>query len=62
MKDDFNLEETMNELDEIIKGLEDDTQSLNEAFDQYKKGLDLLKLCNESIDKVEKELIILEEN
>ena len=36
--------------------------SLEESFAKYKQGMDLLLKCNQAIDKVEKELMILEEN
>ena len=36
--------------------------SLEESFSMYKKGMDLLLQCNRAIDKVEKELVTMEEN
>ncbi len=55
-----NLEENMRALDEVIKELEKGDLSLEQSFEKYKEGMDLLIKCNNSVDKVEKELQILE--
>ena len=34
--------------------------SLEEAFALYHKGVDTLKMCNEKIDKVEKKILVLD--
>lgn len=59
---DFKLEEAFDKLDSIIKELENPDISLENSFALYQEGMKLLKACNDSIDKVEKELIILSEN
>lgn len=59
---DFKLEEAFDKLDSIIKELEKPDISLENSFALYQEGMKLLKACNDSIDKVEKELIILSEN
>ncbi len=56
------LESTFEELNSIISNLERDDVSLEDSFGLYHKGMELLKFCNDSIDKVEKKLMILEEN
>ena len=33
--------------------------TLEESFTVYQKGMELLKYCNESIDKVEKKVLVL---
>lgn len=58
----FNLEETFDKLNNIIGDLEKSDISLEASFTLYQEGMQLLKACNDSIDKVEKELIILSEN
>ncbi len=35
--------------------------SLEESFALYHKGMDLLKSCNDKIDKIEKKMLILDE-
>lgn len=58
----MKLEESFERLDQILAGLERPEVSLEDSFALYQEGVKLLKLCNDSIDKVEKELIILGEN
>ena len=36
--------------------------SLEESFKEYQKGMELLKKCSETIDRVEKKVLILNEN
>ena len=60
--EDKTLEQVFQELDEVVKSLEQDTASLEESFQLYHKGMDLLKVCNEKIDTVEKKMMILDEN
>lgn len=60
-KQNSKLEESFAKLDDIAKKLEDDTISLEESFALYQEGMKLLKLCNDSIDKVEKKIIMLEQ-
>ena len=45
-----------------MEALEKPDVSLEDSFTLYQEGMKLLKACNDSIDKVEKELIILSEN
>ena len=56
------LEESMAELEAVMDALNQPEIALEESFGLYKKGMDLLLECNQAIDKVEKELMILEEN
>lgn len=57
----LTLEENFAKLEDTIARLEDDEISLEEAFTAYKQGMDLLKSCNEQIDKVEKQVLVLSE-
>ena len=61
-KKDKTLESAFDELNEIIVQLEKEDINLDDSFKLYSEGMKLLKYCNESIDKVEKELIILSED
>nr|WP_066717751.1 exodeoxyribonuclease VII small subunit [Clostridium sp. Marseille-P299] len=61
-KKEKTLESSFEELNSIIDSLEKEDISLEDSFGLYHKGMQLLKYCNDSIDKVEKELMILEEN
>ena len=57
-----SLETVFEQLDEIVGKLEGEGVSLEESFQLYHKGMDLLKICNEKIDTVEKKMMILDEN
>jgi len=61
-KEEKTLEASFLELNEIIAKLEMEEISLEDSFALYQEGMKLLKTCNDSIDKVEKRLIILGEN
>lgn len=56
------LEEVFEELDVVVKKLEDGSISLEDSFRLYHQGMDLLKVCNDKIDLVEKKMLILDEN
>ena len=57
-----SLETVFEQLDEIVAKLETEGASLEESFQLYHKGMDLLKVCNEKIDTVEKKMMVLDEN
>ncbi len=59
---DKSLEEVFKELDEVVGELEESTISLEDSFSLYHKGMELLKVCNDKIDKVEKKMLILDED
>ena len=56
-----SIEKSFQELDEILEQLEDEEVTLEDSFKLYQKGMKLVKECNTSIDKVEKELIVISE-
>ena len=56
----MKIEERFAELDKIVKELELGEATLEESFELYKKGMDMIKDCNKDIDKVEKQLIVLQ--
>lgn len=62
MVKDKSLEEVFEELDEVVGKLEASAISLEDSFQLYHKGMELLKTCNDKIDKVEKKMLILDEN
>ena len=57
-----SLETIFGQLDEIVDALESEDVSLEQSFELYHKGIDLLKVCNEKIDTIEKKMMILDEN
>ncbi len=56
------LEMAFEELDGILEALDGEDVSLEESFSLYHKGMQLLKVCNDKIDKVEKKIRILDED
>ena len=59
---DKTLEEVFVELDEVVEQLEESTVSLEDSFSLYHKGMELLKGCNDKIDRVEKKMLMLDED
>lgn len=55
-----SIEQTFEELDQIMEKLESSETSLEESFALYEKGMKLVKTCGEKIDRVEKQMIILQ--
>ena len=53
------IEESFEKLDKIVSQLEDGNFSMNEAFKLYKEGVQLVNNCNNMLDKVEKQLVVL---
>ncbi len=52
----LTLEESVEKLQEIVTGMENPDVSLEDAFEGYRKGILLVKQCNDMIDAVEKEV------
>ena len=55
----MTIEETFAALDALIDQLESGKGSLEDAFRQYEEGMKLVKSCNEKIEKIEKQIIVL---
>lgn len=47
-------------MDDIIVDLQSGELSLEDSFKKYEEGMKLIKKCTETIDKVEKKLIVVE--
>lgn len=58
-KENLTLEEMMEALEECTQRMETGELTLEESFEAFKTGMELVKCCNESIDKVEKEVVKL---
>lgn len=48
------LEEVFAQLDDLAEKLEDKETSLEDSFNLYKQGMELLKFCSDKLDTVEK--------
>ncbi|MBQ8559694.1 MAG: exodeoxyribonuclease VII small subunit [Tyzzerella sp.] len=59
--EDKSLEEVFGQLDEIVEKLEESNVSLEDSFKLYHQGMELLKICNDKIDTVEKKMMVLDE-
>ena len=55
-----SLEEILNELADIVDKMSNEELTLEESFKMYEQGIKLCKQCNDKIDKVEKQLEIME--
>lgn len=58
----MSMEEAFSQLDGIVGRLESGEASLEETFQIYQKGMELLKNCSDKIDRVEKKMMKLNEN
>ena len=56
---DMTIEETFAALDALIDQLESGKGSLEDAFKNYEEGMKLVKSCSEKIDKIEKQILVL---
>ena len=57
--EDCSIEDILSQVEDTIAKLEAEDISLEDSFVQYKKGMELLKVCNEKIDAIEKKVLIL---
>ena len=57
-----NLEEMFDRQDQVIGTLEGEDVSLEEAFGLYDQGMKLIRRCNQTINEVEKKILVLDEN
>lgn len=57
-----DLEQMFTELEALIGKMEDSDVTLEQSFDLYNRGMELLKKCNQTIDTVEKKVLVLDEN
>ena len=58
----MTIEENFAKIEETLALLESEDVTLEEAFSAYTEGMKLLKICNEQIDKVEKQVLKLSED
>ena len=57
----FRLEEAFDRIEALLEKLQDKDVTLEESFGLYQEGMGLLKLCNENIDHVEKQMLLIDE-
>ena len=57
----FSIEGAFEQLEDIIEQLSSEEISLSDSMDLYKKGVMILDKCSQTLDKTQKEIIILQE-
>ena len=57
-----SLDQMFGQLEEVIGKMEGEEVSLEESFELYSRGMNLLKQCSQGIDEVEKKVLVLDEN
>lgn len=58
-EDKKSLEEMLESLEQCVNNMETGELTLEESFEAFKEGMELVRKCNESIDMVEKEVVKL---
>ena len=62
MEQELSLEEAFAQIEETIGYLEEEETTLEESFQANQQGMKLLQYCNEKIDKVEKQVLLINED
>ncbi len=57
----FSLEEAFEQIEGMIEQLEEEDITLEDSFRAYQEGMKLLKYCDEKIDRVEKQVLKINE-
>lgn len=57
----LTIEEAFKQLEQLLARLENGEVPLEQSFDLYQQGMKLVRLCGQKIDRVEKQLIVLDE-
>ena len=58
-KRESGLEERFAKLDSILDAMEDENVTLDQSFALYKEGLEQIKAANQSLDTIEKAMLVL---
>lgn len=58
----ISLEEAFEQIETVIEQLEEEDITLEESFKAYQEGMKLLNYCNGKIDKVEKQVLKINED
>lgn len=58
----LSLEEAFAQIEEVIGQLEAEDITLEQSFAEYNRGMALLAQCNETIDRVEKKVLKMNED
>lgn len=58
----LSLEEAFGQIEAVIENLEEEDITLEESFRAYQDGMKLLAYCNGKIDRVEKQVLKINED
>ena len=61
-EDALSLEEAFDRIEDVIANLEAEEITLEQSFQEYNRGMKLLHYCNETIDRVEKKVLQINED
>ncbi|MCI9564572.1 MAG: exodeoxyribonuclease VII small subunit [Eubacterium sp.] len=61
MEEKKTIEQNFEEIESIIQNMQEEDVTLDKSFELYNKGLNLVKDCNAQIDKIEKQIQIINE-
>ena len=61
MEENKTIEQNFEEIESIIQNMQEEDVTLDKSFELYNKGLNLVKDCNAQIDKIEKQIQIINE-
>lgn len=60
--EDLSLEEAFRQIEEKISLLEEEDITLEDSFKAYQEGMKLLRHCDAKIDRVEKQVMMINED
>ena len=61
-QDQLTIEEAFSQLEQLVARLEGGEASLEQSFALYHEGMKLAQLCGQKIDRIEKQLILVDES
>ncbi|MCI8956406.1 MAG: exodeoxyribonuclease VII small subunit [Eubacterium sp.] len=61
MEEKKTIEQNFEEIENIIQNMQKEDVTLDKSFELYNKGLNLVKDCSMQIDKIEKQIQIINE-
>lgn len=56
MEEELSFEESLEKLEEIVNKLENGNVPLDDAINEFKKAMDLVKICNEKLEVAEESI------
>ena len=56
MEENLSFEESLEKLEEIVNRLENGNVPLDDAIEEFKNAMDLVKICNEKLEAAEESI------